>query len=200
MPSEETHEGIVLRSIDFKDRQKIITLYTPARGLISLIVKGINRKKSHLLTLTSPFTVAEYHFSIRRSELYNFVDGTPLFTNQSLRGHLPQLLGASTFAKALLASQLPGKPSSRLYQLTLAYLKYLPLFEDPAPLTSSYHLKLLKHDGHLNPSHPEIPFTHSEWEAMLPLLHARSIKQLEIAIPLELHHKIEKYFYKKIES
>ena len=109
MPSEEKHEGLVLRSLDYKDRQKIITLFTPTLGLISLIVKGITRKKTHLLTLTSPFTQGEYLFTIHRSDLYPFRDGTPLHTHHFLREQLSHIQAATTFAKALLSSQPPSK-------------------------------------------------------------------------------------------
>ncbi|NGX47132.1 MAG: DNA repair protein RecO [Chlamydiae bacterium] len=199
MPLEEKHEGLVLRSIDYKDRQKIITLFTPTRGLISLIVKGITRKKSHLLTLTSPFTKAEYHFSIRRSELYTFRDGTPLKTHHNLRQNLRHLQSATTLIKALLTSQLPGKPAPKLYNLTLTYLKHLPTFADPTSLTASFLLKLLKHDGHLSATHREPPFTSSEWEELLPLLSARTISSLQKhTTHPNLHQQIETLFHQKI--
>jgi len=200
MPPLEKHEGLVLKAIDFKDRQKIITLYTPTRGLLSLIVKGINRKKSHLLTLTSPFTRGEYHIQIGRSQLYTFLDGTPLTTHHDLRRTLPHLNAATTLAKALLNSQLPEKPSPALYLLTLSYLKNLPLFPNPSALTASYHLKLLGHDGHLNPELPESPFTADEWKGLLPLLNVRSIPALrDQSITPKLLIKVETYFQKKMD-
>lgn len=201
MPLEEKHEGVVLKSIDFRDRQKIITLFTPTRGLISLIVKGITAKKNHLLTLTSPFTVAEYHINIRRSELFTLVDGTPLQTNYALRANLGHLQSASLLVKALLTSQLPEKAAPDLYLLTITYLKALPQFTNSTPLTASYHLKLLKHDGHLDPASRHSPFTPSEWNELLPLLTTRSIAQLkELQITPELHLKVETYFHKKIAN
>lgn len=216
----EVHEGLVLRSLDYKDGQKIITLFTPTKGLISLIVKGINRKKTHLLTLTSPLTQAEYHFSIHRSDLYSFRDGSPINTHHNLRSDLSHLQTAVGFAEALLGSQFPGKPAPALYQLTLAYLKHLPSFADPTPLKASFILKLLKHDGHLSltpacahcdnppraysegevfchthsPSYA-IPFSAAEWETLVILAEARSIPQLqELKVDPDLMQKIERFF------
>ncbi|MDN3505876.1 MAG: DNA repair protein RecO [Simkaniaceae bacterium] len=195
MPSEETHEGLVLRSIDYKDRQKIITLYTPTRGLISLIVKGINRKKSHLLTLTSPFTKGEYHFQIGKSDLYTYRDGTPLSTHNNLRQNLSHLQAATTLLKALLTSQLPGKPAPDLYALTNLYLKHIPSFSNPENLTASFHLKILLHDGHLSPTHRQAPFTQTEWETLLPLLSSRTLQPLRDLPPAPLlNQKIETFF------
>ncbi len=223
MPSDEKHEGLVLRSIDYKDRQKIITLFSPTCGIVSLIVKGISRKKSHLLTLTSPFTQGEYLFSIRRSNLYSFQDGTPINTHHSLRKTLPSIEAATLFAQSILSSQLPGKPAPDLYQLTLTYLKYLPSFSEPTPLTGSFLLKLLTHDGHLAlsptcahcknfPTHLDqgepyckahaprhaISFTPEEWSTLLILAKTRSIPQLqETTVSPELHHKIQRVFNTK---
>lgn len=223
MSSDEKHEGLVLRSIDYKDQQKIITLFTPTRGLISLIVKGINRKRAHLLTLTSPLTQAEYHFTIRRSDLYSFQDGTPINTHNNLRNNLRHLQTAVGFAEVLLASQFPGKPSPALYQLVLTYLKHLPSFADPSALKASFLLKLLKHDGHLSLtdhcSHCDSPSayyshgesfcrTHSpsygtllstqEWATLFTLTEARTIPQLqELIVEPGLMQKIEKFFKEK---
>lgn len=223
MSSDEKHEGLVLRSIDYKDQQKIITLFTPTRGLISLIVKGINRKRAHLLTLTSPLTQAEYHFTIRRSDLYSFQDGTPINTHNNLRSNLSHLQTAVGFAEALLDSQFPGKPSPALYQLVLTYLKHLPNFTDPSALKASFLLKLLKHDGHLSLtehcSHCDSPAayysqgetycrTHAppystllsqqEWEILIALTEARMIPQLQaLKLEPELMQKIEKFFKEK---
>lgn len=220
----EKDEGIVLKSIDYKDQQKIITLFTQSRGLVSLIVKGINRKKTHLLTLTSPLTQAEYHFSIRRSDLYTFQDGSPLNTHHQLRENLDHLQTAVSFAEALLSSQFPGKPAPALYQLLLVYLKHLPSFSDPSPLKASFLLKLMKHDGHLSItthcSHCDAPPTHfsmgeslcrthapayatrlteEQWAILSGLSEARSIPQIQgIKLEPELIGKIEKFFREKI--
>lgn len=199
MPSEEKDEGLVLRSIDYKDRQKIITLFTPSRGLISLIVKNINRTKSHLLTLTSPFTHGEYHFRVSRSDLYTFQDGTPLNTHNNIRLNLAHISAATDLAKALLSSQLQGKPAPDLYTLTLTYLRHLPTFQDPLPLTTSYLLKLLKHEGHLAIDHKPPTFTTPEWTTLLTLTNTRSIQELK-ATPVSetLHRKTQNLFKEKI--
>ena len=84
---EEKTEGIVLRSQDYKERHRIITLFTPL-GLISLIVKGISRKNSHLLTLTTPFSHGEYIYRQGRSDLFRFHDGAVLDDHFDLRQSL----------------------------------------------------------------------------------------------------------------
>lgn len=139
--------GLVLRSIDYRDRQKIVTLFTP-EGLFSFIIKGLNPKKPQLLQLTTPLTLAEYELKETRGELYRFVDGTPHTSHPSLRSSYATLEAGLTIAGHLLSTQLPGKPAPALYQLTLSYLANLP--RDPATLLASFRIKLLKHEGLLN--------------------------------------------------
>lgn len=224
MSIEETQEGLVLRNLDYEERKRIITLFTPEKGLISLIVKNITRKKTHLLVLTAPLTHAEFTYSIRRSDLYTFYDGSVLNAHYPLRDKLSSIETAITFIKALLKTQLPGKQAPLLFHLTLTYLKYLPTFENPAPLLASFLLKLLKHEGHLSLKniccYCEKPSTHlylgeplcsshapihahffdiEEWELLNILTNAREISLLkDTRITPTLEQKIRKHFEEKI--
>ncbi len=222
---EENSEAIVLRSFDYQEHQRILTLFTPESGILQLIVKGLNQKNLHLFALTTVFCIGHYHFAHGRSDLYRYLDGTCLEL-LPLRENLRHLQAGAAIAKALLHSQMPGKPSPRLYALTLAYLKQIPHFENPAPLVSSYQLKLLKHDGlthirlpcslcameasHLNRgqtfcySHA-LPdsffFTQSEWSALIELQDARQFEPLkQIALEPLLQEKIDHYFSNRIRQ
>lgn len=142
--------GLVLRSIDYKQRQRIITVLTEDRGVISLIVKGMSKKRSELFSLTSPFTVGEFHYTIHRSDLYLLHDASLIASNLDLRNRLESLEAAGEICTALLSSQMPGKPAPLLFHLATTFLKQIPLFEDPSPLVVSFLLKLLKHEGVLS--------------------------------------------------
>lgn len=222
--SDAKSEGVVLKSIDFRDRSRIITLFTPDEGIVSLIVKGITRKKSHLLTLTTPFTRGEYHYLVKKSSLYTFRDGTPLATHSEIRKSLAHIEVATEIASHLIASQVPGKAAEALYKLTLAYLEKLADFEDPTPLSASFLLKLLKVEGHLHltstcaacelPANAlasgesvctkhRPPFSHSfsseEWQTLLTLSEARAFSQIKsLSVPKELRQRLKQLFHEKI--
>lgn len=223
---EEKTEGIVLRSFDYQEHERIITLFTAQMGLITLIVKGINKKNSHLFTLTTPFCLGEYVFTRGRSDLYKYLDGTYL-DYLPLRENLIHLRAAIAITKALCNSQLPGKAAPKLYALTMTYLRQIPLFTDPAPLIASYHLKLLKHDGlthlripcshcaqessHIHKgeslcyrhavSNESFFFTKDEWEILMGLQDTRQFKDLQL-LPVGplLQEKIENYFLNRINQ
>ena len=146
MIQEEKTEGIVLRSLDYKDNQRIITLFTP-QGLLSLIVKGLNSRNTQLTTLTSPFSQGEFLFKRGRSDLLSFLDGSLIDSHLFLREQLSSIETASALSKVILTSQLAGKCSFELYALFCCYLKQIPSFASPSSLLASFQLKLLTHEG-----------------------------------------------------
>jgi len=223
---EEKTEGVVLRSQDYKERHRIITLFSPL-GLISMIVKSISRKNARLLSLTTPFSHGEYIYYQGRSDLLNYCDGTLLDDHLYLRQNLKLLQAAGTLANAILSSQMAGKPAPALFALYKSYHKQIRHFEEPAPLLASFILKLLKHEGLLSISshcascdttsacflshgesfcsqHAEqgaIAFSPSEWEILLALENAQQFSSLRVLqfSPLFVQ-KIQALFLSRTDS
>ncbi len=146
----ERTEGIVLRSLEYKERQRILTVFTEQAGLISLLVKGLSKRSLHLFALTTPLSKSEFLFRKAKSELFHFLDGTVLDEHLFLRDSLLHLQAAGQLGQAILRSQLPGKAAPQLYALFASYLKQISQAADPAPLIASFQLKLWKHEGLLD--------------------------------------------------
>jgi DNA repair protein RecO (recombination protein O) len=221
---EEKTEGIVLRSQDYKERHRIITLFSP-QGLISLIVKGISRKNARLLTLTTPFNHGEYIYYQGRSDLFRFHDGATLNDHLDLRQNLRSLQTAGALANAVLTSQMTGKPSPALFALYKSYHRQIRSFDDPEPLLASFYLKLLKHEGLLSLSshcasckegmaqafdngesfcyqharQGAISFSSSEWEKLLSLESAPQFSTLRsLQLPSLFLKKVQALFLSRI--
>jgi DNA repair protein RecO (recombination protein O) len=221
---EEKTEGIVVRSQDYKERHRIITLFTP-EGLLSLIVRGISRKNTRLLSLTSLFCLGEYLYVKKRSELLSLRDAALLDEHLSLRDSLASLQTAGALANAILTSQMPGKPSPALYLLYKLYHRQVPHFADPSVLLASFYLKLLKHEGllHLSsdcaacaapsalathegesfcPAHApssSLRFTPPEWESLLALDNAQHFSLLQtLSIAPAAFSKIHSLFHARL--
>lgn len=194
--SLERSEGIVLRSIDYQDKQKIITLFTPESGLLSLFVKRISPKNLALLSLATPFSQAEFIYAAGRSDLYRFRDGTLIEGHLDLRGSLSYLQTAGELVQSVLQSQMPGKPAPALYALLSSYLKHIPHFEDPSPLIASFYLKILQHEGLLCLETETL----QEKEMLKELLFARSFSQLKTTtLSHQTLQNAKNYFYQKIK-
>ena len=145
--NEEKTEGIVLKAIPFKENDRILSLFTPDRGVMSLYVRGLSKKKPALVNLTTPLCRAEYHFRKGRSDLYRFIDGTILDLHLPMRRSYHHLEYAGKMLQAILKAQMPGKKSEGLYYLLISYLKKLSDLSFPETLWVSFELKLLKYEG-----------------------------------------------------
>ena len=224
---EDRCEGVTLRSLDYKERQRIITVFTEKKGLISLIVKGMSKKNPHLLSLTSPFCRAEFLYKKKRSDLFSFQDGTILDPHLSLRNEWRYLQAAGQLCQLLLQSQLPGKPAPAIYSLFCSYLKRVVEFEDPAALIASFQLKLLRVEGliafsgrcahcgsenarYLQRGETSCPLhatsetlflSDLEWGLFQELLLVRSFENLKtMRLPSLLSEKISRLFEERIQG
>jgi len=216
---EEKSQGVLLQSIPYLGRQKILKIFMPENGLVSLIVKSANPA---LTALTSPFCIAEWVYKKGQKEIHTLKDGSLLDNLLELRINYDTLAAAGAMAQDLLRSQLPSKRAPALFDLFCAYLKKSAHFAKPAILAASFRLKLLQHEGllslqkecsscasfavHLHqgesycPYHapfPGLTFTAEEWETLHLLAFARqfSLFQHLVHAPLE---KISALFEERI--
>ncbi len=135
-------EGVVLQSLPFKERDLIVTLFS-SEGLVKLFVRG---KRSALMT---PLTRGEFHFSLGRSDLNQFKEGSILAQHLSLRERIESLESACHMAEALLRTQLPGKSAPDLYALFVHLLGSISKASEPKDVVLLFRLKLLMHEGSL---------------------------------------------------
>ena len=53
-------EGVVLQTIDYKDNDKLLTLFSPTHGCITAGIRGVKKPKARLAFAAQPFCFAEY--------------------------------------------------------------------------------------------------------------------------------------------
>ncbi len=204
---EERSEGIVLRATPFSDTKRILTVFLPEEGMLSLATRSLSPTLSNLSAATSPLTCSELIYRRGRGEVHRLIDANPLEGHLELRTNAERLDCACEIAQILLKTQLPGKAAPLLYELTKVYLDKLQRCTKPINLLASFYLKLLKHEGLLHwtshcafclerpvsffckgeglcaqhRSHPAHAITHSEWEFFGLLADSRSFQSMEIA-------------------
>jgi DNA repair protein RecO (recombination protein O) len=176
---EQALEGIILRTTPFKERDRVVTLFTPQLGMISLLAKKISTTEK--MALFSPFSLIEVHLFKKKSDLYLLKDASLLSDHLFLREKWLLLEAAGKMAQALLYSQLPCKAAPLLYALFKSCLKQLPHFQDPAALLILFYLKLLTHEGVLawdaQTSFP-LPCQPSDWQLMKKWAECRHFSDL----------------------
>ncbi len=65
--TEFVTDAIVLRAVDFKDNDKIITLLTPSAGKMPAVLKGVKKASAKLKFAGEPFCFAEFTLAKRGS-------------------------------------------------------------------------------------------------------------------------------------
>lgn len=67
MPSA-TVSGIVLRSVNYRDNDRILTLLTPMRGRVEVLSRGCRRPKSPLMSASEVFCTGEFVLFAQRDK------------------------------------------------------------------------------------------------------------------------------------
>lgn len=143
-------EGLILKTLDFQDYDKIIQVFTENQGILSLIVKGANRPKQKKINQVLPLIQAEFIYKEGRSDVKSCVELSVLNYRLQLRDSLPLMEASFDMINAILKTQLQGMQAPALYQLLKSYLDKLSSMQDPITLSTSFRLKTLRHEGQLD--------------------------------------------------
>lgn len=136
---------MLLHAIPFLEHKRILKVFTPQKGLLSLMARYSSAKPN---SLTSPFCRAEWVFDTSQQEIHSLKDAALIDPLLDLRGSFAAIQAAGSIAKDLLRSQVPNKASPLLYDMLVSYLGYLP--KNPDAASQSFRLKLLQNEGFLH--------------------------------------------------
>lgn len=119
-------EGIILKSVNWKEQSKIITIFTDNAGMQSIIDRGgrsLKTKRGRMMTFAR-LEIA--YFKSDKSGMAYLVEAEPLETFQFEK---EGTLGRLTFASAaleILYDLLPkDEPQDLLYNLTISYFRLI---------------------------------------------------------------------------
>lgn len=136
-------EGIVIRSIDYGEGNKILTVWTKEYGKISLMARGARKMKSSLSSVAQLFTYAHYSFFMGSKGMGTLSQGETLQSFRGLREDLMQTAYAAYFVELVDKITHDREPDAYLYKLLLTTLTYIQDKKDPEVLARLFELKLL---------------------------------------------------------
>ncbi len=110
-------EGIVLRSLRYGEADRILHLYTPDRGRISAIAKGVRRAKSRFGGRLEPFFRVDLVLYEGRSDLLTVTSVETLAGHPRLREDAAALDGAARACEAVARVFDDGDPHRGVYHL-----------------------------------------------------------------------------------
>src|SRR6476659_5407560 len=101
MPGSVKTEAVVLRSIRYGEADRIIHLYTPHRGRVGAIAKGVRRARSRFGGRLEPFFRLQLELHEGRGELLTVTGAHTLDSHAALRGDARALDGAARACDAV---------------------------------------------------------------------------------------------------
>jgi DNA repair protein RecO (recombination protein O) len=138
-------EAIVLRSLRYGEADRILHLYTPDRGRIGAIAKGVRRTRSRFGGRLEPFCRVRLVCHEGRGELLTVTGVETLESHAGLRAQAVTLDAAARVCDAVARVFETGEPHPAVYNLLANELALLA--GDPAQATHAnalaFRLKLL---------------------------------------------------------
>jgi len=133
MPSE-TMRGIVLRHANYRDHDRMLTLFSPEKGRVDALARGCRPPKSPLLTAGEVFAQGEFVL-FRSQDRYTLTSCAIADTYYPLRLDPYRLTCAGYLLGLALAAVQPGEAAPELYALLLEGLGGLAYHEEELPLS-----------------------------------------------------------------
>ena len=145
MPGSLKTEAIVLRSMRYGEADRILHVFTPDRGRLSAIAKGVRRAKSRFGGRLEPYFRLHLVLYEGRSDLLTVTSAETIAGHRRLREDGGALNGAGRACDAVSRMFDAGDPHSGVYHLLANELALLD--HDPARATAgnalAFRLKLL---------------------------------------------------------
>jgi DNA repair protein RecO (recombination protein O) len=140
-------QGIVLRSMDYGEGNKIVTLYTQEIGKVGVMARGAKNVKSRLGAVTQLFTYGDFTF-FKSGQLGTLNQGEIIKPFHKLREDLYMSAYASYLAE--LADRLTGEEdaSAFLFEQLKAGLEAIEDGKDMEIVAHLFELKMLTASGY----------------------------------------------------
>jgi DNA repair protein RecO (recombination protein O) len=150
MPGPVKTEAVVLRSIRYGEADRILHLYTPDRGRMSAIAKGVRRARSRFGGRLEPFFHLRIELHEGRGELLTVTGAHTVEGHSHLRGDVRALDGAARACDAVGRLFETCEPHPSVFHLLCRMLSLLDERADAANRASigweaalAFRLKLL---------------------------------------------------------
>lgn len=125
MPGPVKSEAVVLRSIRYGEADRILHLYTPARGRIGAIAKGVRRTKSRFGGRLEPFFRISIELHEGRGELMTVTGAQTVSAHPRLRADARALDAAARSCDAVGRLFDTGEPHPHVFNLLCRQLALL---------------------------------------------------------------------------
>ncbi|WLD92116.1 DNA repair protein RecO [Alkalihalobacillus sp. AL-G] len=139
-------EAIVIRTSDYGESNKVLTVYTRDFGKLGVMARGAKKTKSRLSSVAQLFTHA--HLLIQKgSGLGSLNQGEIINTYRAIKQDLFKTAYAAYIVELLDKSTEENKSSPALFQFLNLSLTYLDEGIDPDVIRAIFEMKMLRISG-----------------------------------------------------
>ncbi|WP_238883328.1 DNA repair protein RecO [Clostridium sp. YIM B02551] len=141
-------KGVVIKTQDFKENDKLVWIFTEKIGKITVIAKGAKKSRSKYLSVTLPLCFADYML-FRGKNLYTLSEGKINNSFQGLLGNLEKLTYSSYLCELIDICLVDEESNRGLFKdfVTCLYLLNTDAI-DYELLVRAFELKILKATGY----------------------------------------------------
>ncbi|HZJ82789.1 MAG TPA: DNA repair protein RecO [Clostridia bacterium] len=141
-------QGVVLRYTNFKEADRMLTLFSPDRGKISVLARGCRKQNSRLLSATELFTYGEYTL-FKRGDFHIMTGANIHDSFYEIRNDLDKLIYGSYILDLTKEVVNPEQEDSHLFFMLLQSLSYLCYSAlNPEDLVHVFEIKLMDYLGY----------------------------------------------------
>mgnify|MGYP003309668158 CR=1 FL=1 len=110
--------GLIIRSSEYKDKDRLLSVLTSDRGLITICAKGVAKPGSSLGSVSMPYMLCDFTLSDSHGFWY-VKEALIIESNSGILNDLMALAVASHIADVLDKSYLNSEVSKSSYELTI---------------------------------------------------------------------------------
>lgn len=142
-----TVEAIVIRSMDYGEGHKILTLFTKEGGKVGVIARGAKKMRSRLAGLTLLFTYGEFTY-YRSGQMGNLSGGDIITSHQAIQDDIYKTAYAAYLLEMIDRMLLDQEGSAHLFEQLLAALEAIEENKDAQIIAHLFEMKMLSFGGY----------------------------------------------------
>ena len=115
--------GLIIRSNEYKDKDRLLSVLTADRGLITICAKGVSKPGSSLGCFSMPYMLCDFVVSVSHGYYY-LKDASIIESNSKIMDSLEQMTVAAHISSCLMDCTLQSENAKEAYELAV-YAYYM---------------------------------------------------------------------------
>ena len=139
--------ALVTRAIEYKDNDKILTLYSYEKGKITAGIKGVKKSGAKLKFASEPFCFAEFILA-NKGERNTVINATHIDSFYNLRTNILKYYVSNVVSETINAILEQEVSDAELFDLVINTVKYICYGENEKAILCKYLYLFSKYNGY----------------------------------------------------